>query len=95
MDVKCWTTQKTVPVPKKGDLTLLMNYRGISMMSTGAKVYNKVLLNRIRSMVEPRLRVNQAAFRPGRGTIKMIGALRKLMEGATARQLELGTGDLL
>ena len=84
-----WTTQKIVPVPKKGDLTLLTNYRGISVMSTGAKVYNKVLLNRIRPMVEPKLRVNQAGFRPGRGTIEMIGALRRLMEGATARQLEL------
>ena len=51
-------------MPKKGDLTLLTNYRGISMMSTGAKMYNKVLLNRIRPMVEPKLRVNQAGFRP-------------------------------
>ena len=40
-------------------------------------------------MMKPKLRVNQAAFRPGRGTIEMIGDLRRLMEGATARQLEL------
>ena len=40
-------------------------------------------------MMKPKLRVNQAGFRPGRGTIEMIGALRRLMEGATARQLEL------
>jgi hypothetical protein len=70
-----------------GHLTLLANYRG--RMSTGAKVYNKVLLNRIRPMEEPRLRVSQAGFRPGRGTIEMIEDLRRLMEGATAGKLEL------
>ena len=71
-----WTTNKIVPVPKKGDLTLMSNYRGISLMSTGAKIFNKMILNRIRPIVEPILRVNQAGFRPGRGTIEMICALR-------------------
>lgn len=35
-----WTTSKVIPVPKKGDLTLMSNYIGISLMSTGAKLYN-------------------------------------------------------
>jgi hypothetical protein len=52
------------------------------MMSTGAKVYNKVLLNRRRPIVEPKVQVNQACYRP-------IGPLRRLIGGATTRKLEL------
>ena len=62
-----WTTSIIVPLPKKGDLSLMTNhYRGISLLSITAKVYNKILLNRIRDHVDPILRNNQAGFRPGR-----------------------------
>ena len=43
-----WITSVIVPLPKKGDLSLMTNYRGISLLSITAKVYNKILLNRIR-----------------------------------------------
>ena len=61
-----WTTSVIVPLPKKGDLSQMTNYRGISLLSIAAKVYNKILLNRIRDHVDPILRKNQAGFRPGR-----------------------------
>ena len=54
--------ENIVPVPSKGDLTWLTNYRVISMMLTSAKVYSKVLLNRRRPMVEPKVQVNQAGY---------------------------------
>lgn len=84
-----WTTSKVVPIPKKGDLSLMSNYRGIWLTSAGAKVYNRVLLNRIRPVFEGILRPNQAGFRPGRGTVEQIAALRRIIEGATAKQLPL------
>ena len=59
-----WTTNIIVPLPKKGDLSCMNNYRGITLMSIAAKVYNKILLTRIRDHVEPKLRSNQAGFRP-------------------------------
>ena len=34
-----WTTSVIVPLPKKGDLSLMTNYRGISLLSITAKVY--------------------------------------------------------
>ena len=43
-----WTTSVIVPLRKKGDLSLMTNYRGISILSIIAKVYNKILFNRIR-----------------------------------------------
>ena len=35
-----WVTNLIVPTPKKGDLSLMNNYRGIILMSIYAKVYN-------------------------------------------------------
>ena len=42
-----WTSSLIVPLPKKGNLQLMTNYRGISLMSIAAKVYNRIILNRI------------------------------------------------
>ena len=65
------------------------NYRGISLMSIWAKLYNKVLLNRIRPVVDPILRNNQAGFRPGRSTTEQVNALRRIIEGAKRKNLAL------
>ncbi len=66
-----------IPLPKKGDLSLMTNYRGISLMSIAAKVYNKILLNRIRPHIDPLLRSNQAGFRSGRSCAQQIHSLKK------------------
>ena len=64
-----WTKSGIVPIPKKGDLTLPLNYRGISLISIAAKIYNKLLLNCLVPAVDPLLRNNQNGFRGGRSTI--------------------------
>ena len=63
---KQWITNLIVPVPIKGDLSQINNYRGITLMSTCAKVFHKLLLNRIHAVIDLKLRPNQAGFRPGR-----------------------------
>ena len=67
----------------------MTNYRGISLLSITAKVYNKILLNRIRDHVDPILRSNQAGFRPGRSCAQQIHILRRIMEGFQDYQLPL------
>jgi len=84
-----WTTYTIVPVPKKGDRSKMTNYRGISLMSIWAKVYNRILLNRIRPVVDQILRNNQAGFRPGRSSTDQINALRRIIEGANRKDLAL------
>ena len=84
-----WTTSVIVPLPKKVDLSLMTNYRGISLLSITAKVYNKILLNRIRDHVDSILRSNQAGFRSGRGCVQQIHMLRMIMEGFQYYQLPL------
>ena len=58
-------------------------------MSIAAKVYNRVLLNRIRIPIDAKLRKNQAGFRTGRSCIQQIHILRRIMEGANYQKIPL------
>ena len=82
-----WTKSIIIPLPKKGDLSVPPNYRGISLTPIAAKIYNKLLLNRIRPHIEPMLRKNQNGFRPNRSTTAQILALRRLVEGIKMKNL--------
>ena len=82
-----WSKSIIIPVPKKGDLSSPQNYRGIALTPVAAKVFNKMLLNRIRPHLEPLLRKNQNGFRPGRSTVAQILTLRRLVEGIKAKHL--------
>jgi len=84
-----WSTGGIIPIPKKGDLSQTSNYRGITLSSIGAKIYNRMLLNRIRPFVDPLLRWNQNGFREHRSTISQILALRRIIEGMKAKNLPL------
>ena len=84
-----WTSSLIIPLPKKGNLQLMTNYRGISLMSIAAKTYNRVLLNRIREPIDALLRKNQAGFRTGRSCIQQIHILRRIMDGAYSNNIPL------
>ena len=51
-----------LPFPKKGDLGLAKNYRGITLTSLAAKIYNALLRNRIEPKIDNILRKNQNGF---------------------------------
>ena len=53
------------------------------MLPIAAKIYNKLLLNRLRPKIEPILRKNQNGFRPGRSTLGQILTLRRIIEEIT------------
>lgn len=57
------------PIAIKGDLSEPQNYRAIGLASTMAKVYNRMLLDRICLHFDPLLRKNQNGFRSGRSTV--------------------------
>ena len=57
--------------------------------SIAAKVYNKILLIRIRDEVDPILRNNQAGFHPGKSCAQQIHILRRILEGFIDYQLPL------
>ena len=49
------------PVPQKGDLGIIQNYRGLTLTVIAAEVYN-TLLNFIKPEIEEILRKNQNSF---------------------------------
>ena len=64
-----WKTLIIVPVPKSGDLTKPDNYRSISLISLVMKLYNRMILNRLRPILDPLLCISQNGFRQKRSTI--------------------------
>ena len=78
-----WRKSQIIPVPKKGDLSLVTNYRGISLLPIAAKIFNKLLLKRLLPHVDSLLRKNQNGFRAGRSTLSQILALRRIIEEMT------------
>ena len=82
-----WSLLNIIPIPKSGDLSKAGNYRGISLSSIVAKIFNKMILNRIRPELDVHLRSNQNGFREGRTTVSHILALRRLIEGIKLNNL--------
>ena len=63
------------------------NYRGIGLSSIVAKIFNKMILCRIRSELDDHLCINQNGFRVGRTTVGHILALRRIIEGVITNNL--------
>ena len=74
--------------PKKGDLGLAENYRGITLTSIAAKIYNALLRNRIEPKIDNILRKNQNGFRRNRSTTSQILTIRRILEGGRAKDLQ-------
>ena len=85
--IDIWRQSCIIPLPKKGDLRLSTNYRAVSLTPTTAKIYNKLLLHKIRPVLENILRDNQNGFREKISTTAQIFTLRRIMEGVKQKQL--------
>ena len=57
-----WTSSLINPLPKKGNLQLMTNWRSICLMSLAAKLYNRMVLSRIRTPIDTILGKNHAGF---------------------------------
>jgi len=58
-------------------------------MAIAAKIYNKMILNRLVPFVGPLLRKNQNGFRRGRTTLSQILCLRRILEESQATNRDL------
>ena len=77
-----------LPFPKKGDLGLAKNYRGITLTSIAAKIYNALRRNRIEPKIGNILMKNQYGFRRNRSTTSQILTIRRILEGVRAKNLQ-------
>ena len=80
-----WMKGCILPFPKKGDLRLAKNYRGITLTSIAAKIYNALLRNRIEPKIDNILRKNQNVFWRNRSTTSQILTIRRILEGVQAK----------
>ena len=83
-----WMKGCILPFPKKGDLGLAKNYRGTTLTSIAAKIYNALLRNRIEPEIDNILRKNQNGFRRNRSTTSQILTIRRILEGVRAKNLQ-------
>lgn len=84
-----WRQSTIVAIPKKGNSTLLSNQRGLSLMSVNAKLFNRILLSRLRNSLNEVLLGLQAGFRPNRCTVEQIISLRIAIDACRARKRNL------
>ena len=75
-----WKEGHQVKLPKKGDLSICDNYRGIMLLSIPGKVLNRVMLKKMKNAVDTKLRDNQAGFRQNRSCADQIATLRIILE---------------
>ena len=85
--IERWMKGCILPFPKKDDLGLAKNYRGITLTSIAAKIYNALLRNRIEPKIDNILRKNQNGFRRNRSTTSEILIIRRILEGIRAKNL--------
>jgi len=78
---KVWASAHVVPIPKKGDLCDMDNYRGISLIATVIKLLCVVLTDRLMEGAERRgdLRREQAGFRRGEECVGQACALYEII----------------
>ena len=82
-----WATAKFFTIFKGGSRSLVKNYRGISVLSSVAKLYDMVLCSRLERWFIPHR--EQAGSQAGRGCIELIVTLRLLIDMAKKRKLKL------
>lgn len=92
-----WRTSLIVPVYKTGDKQDCSNYRGITLLSTAMKLYEKILDRKIRQKIEATLEETQSGFRKGRSIQDHIFTMKILFEKAKQenRKLYIGYIDLV
>ena len=64
--VQDWKDAEIVPIPKKGDLRICDNWRGISLLDVVGKLFGHILQDRLQLIAERVLPESQCGFRKGR-----------------------------
>ena len=83
-----WMKGCILPFPKKGDLGLAKNYRGITLTFIVAKIYNALLRNCIEPKIDNILWKNQNGFRGNGSTTSQIFSIHRILEDVLAKNLQ-------
>ena len=75
-----WVDAILVPIPKKGDLSLTDNWRGIALLDVVGKLAARLIADRLQRVGEQYLPDSQCGFRRGRGCSDMVFSVRQVAE---------------
>ena len=84
-----WVEAVIVPLPKKGNLEIRDNWRGISLLSVPGKVFGRIIADRVQKLAETMIDETQCGFRKMRGCNDMVFVARQLQEKAREQQCSL------
>jgi len=83
-----WKTGMVIPIHKKGDIHDVRNYRGITLMDTGYKIYAEIIRKRLEKEMEEKelMGETQTGYRKGKGTLEAIYIVKTAMEEETKKE---------
>ncbi|KIH60572.1 reverse transcriptase [Ancylostoma duodenale] len=84
-----WKKSKTILLFKKGQRGDIANYRPISLLSVVYKTFTKILLNRMRRILDDYQPVEQTGFRKNFSCVDNIQAITRLIERSHEYHLPL------
>ena len=86
---KVWELAQIVSIPKTGDMTLMENYRGISLMSVGVKILSALIARRVSNDLEETRRITraQAGFRSKEECMGQVLTLVEVVQRRLSRKL--------
>lgn len=73
-----WNIGVIIPIYKKGDKKNCGNYRGITLLSTVLKIYERILEKRLRTHIEQHLSTSQSGFRRGCSTQDHVFTIKEI-----------------
>lgn len=74
-----WKVALIHPLHKKGDKQNVNNYRGISLLPVGYKIFSTILLNKVEATLDGHLGEYQSGFRKGRSCSEQIFNLKSII----------------
>jgi hypothetical protein len=75
-----WRTAIVIPIHKKEDRNNPDNYRGVSLLNTGYKIYSKIIAKRLTVIADVLLLEEQNGFRKGRSCMEYIFSASQIIE---------------
>ena len=83
-------TKDCIFFTKKCDFGITKNYKGIKIITITTKVYNVLLLNRMKPETEKILRKNQNGYRRNRPKLLKILSIHRIIKGVNAKKESRG-----
>jgi hypothetical protein len=77
---KEWKEGIVIKVSKKEHLSQCRNWRGVTLLVVISKIFNKIILERVKNSLGKGMRKEQAGFRHNRSCIDQINTLRVIID---------------